>query len=196
MNMNKVLFIDDEKFILDTIQRKLKNTDIEGFYAKDGNVGLHIMEQENISVVFTDLIMPSINGLHVVEEVYKRNPNAVIVVLSGNTQSSAITKTMNSHMVYRYLLKPWKLDEEAIGFIRHCLELAEEREGHNGEQLMIDADILNKVFPYNEWVLTDIDDHIIKSNLEKSESFNVISEQPYVIVDSSMGRLKLYSVID
>lgn len=190
--MNKVLFIDDEKFILQTIKRKLENTNIEGYYASDGRVGLTILEQEKIDVVFTDLIMPHINGMHVVEEVYKRNPNAVIVVLSGNAQSSAITKTMNSHMVYKYLVKPWKLDNEGIGFIRHCLDLAEERQRGLSSKLLIDAQILNKFFPYSEWVLTNVYDQVLMSNEADSETVDIKTMDAPIEIESNQGLLKLY----
>lgn len=170
--MNKVLFIDDEKFILNTIRRKLDSTEIDGYYASSAEQGLRIMEEEEISVVFTDLMMPKVNGLKVVEEIHRRRPETVVVVLSGNAQPSAILKTMNTKHVFRYLSKPWRLDEKAIHFIKVCIDEAKNRsEGSVYEsQVMIPVNEIRRFSNYRRWIVVDTEDHVVAASDDYSVS--------------------------
>lgn len=197
MNMNKVLFIDDEKYILKMIQRKLDNTDIEGFYASDGYTGLSLMESEDISVIFTDLMMPKINGLHLAEEIYKRNPKAVIVVLSGNSNAGTITKTMNSHYVYKYLFKPWKLDSNGIGFIRECLNVARQRMQGGADlsptEMFVDVSILQHIRG-TKWVLVDKDMHVMMTGKDYEVGSYDLSVMKGSVFETNKGIVKLYQI--
>lgn len=194
---NKVLFIDDEQFILQTVQRKLKQTDIEVFVANDGHRGISIMESEEISVVFTDLIMPKINGLHVTEQIHKINPNAVIVVLSGNSSADIITKTMNTHMVYKYLTKPWKIDAEGIDFIRECLAEADRREQQSlmmdGDRLYVDICALSQAEGHT-WMLKNNAGETLMTSSDYFSDDQFSGYDGYQIIDSSRGPLRLYAI--
>lgn len=196
--MKKVLFIDDEKYILKTIQRKLKNTDIQGYYASDGNKGLNLVEMEDIDVIFTDLMMPHTNGLTVVEELYKVRPNCVVVVLSGNAQTSTIVRTMNTNHVYKYLVKPWKIDDKGIEFINECLELAKRKKEEANvkikeEKVLVDLEAIKQIQEMSSWFILDKNNKIInKSEHINLEQMEILKRGPYTNVSSNIGDLKLF----
>lgn len=202
--MKKILFIDDEAFILQTIERKLEKTDLHGFYTTDPLYGLELVEKEDIDVVFTDLLMPQMNGLEVVEAINSKKPNCVVVVLSGNSQTSAIVKTMNTNHVFKYIVKPWKVDEEGIRFMQFCIEEAQRRKtvtskaAAERDNLLISVECLNKVIQYRSWVLVDETDHILAKSIPVRNDLNLqieISELerlPYEFIESNVGILKLY----
>ncbi len=164
MIMNKVLFIDDESYILQIIERKLAKTEIQGYFATEPMEGLKLLEEEEIDVVFTDLMIPDTNGLTVVEEVHKRRPGTVVVILSGNAQASAIVESLNTNKVYKYLVKPWRLDDAGIEFLRDCLAEAKRRQEalHESEKLMIDLEDLWKFGALKSWELSSSEGVVVK----------------------------------
>ena len=58
----KVLIIDDEKFIAETIGRKLEQNGYESHVAYDGKEGFEIACSEKIDLIVTDVVMPVMDG--------------------------------------------------------------------------------------------------------------------------------------
>ena len=61
--MRKILVIDDEKEIVNLIQKELQE-DYEVLTAYNGHDGLHILEKNEISLVILDIMMPGMDGYH------------------------------------------------------------------------------------------------------------------------------------
>lgn len=194
---NKILFVDDETYILKMIARKLEDMDVEVFTTDDGKEALEIVQRENISVMFTDLMMAKMNGLTLVNEVTSINEDIVVVVLSGNSQTSAIVQTMNTNHVYKYLIKPWRIDEEAKVFIKNCLEEARKREHRKKEELdinlMIRFDDRDKFSDDKAWILTDDHNQVILEKSEKSyDKDTFFDNRPFELIETNRGTLKLF----
>ena len=119
---DNVLFVDDEKLILQTIRRGLMEEEYTPFFANSGAEALEILKNEDIAVIVTDLKMPKMNGLELLEIVQKKYSSVTRIVLTGYYQVSTILKAINSGHVHRYLTKPWKMDEEFLPTIRQGIE--------------------------------------------------------------------------
>lgn len=122
--MGKVLFIDDQEDFLKLIEIRLKDEEYKKFFCTEIDTALGIIRDEDIDVVVSDMNMP-ISGLEFFEILKKEYPQVVRITLSGLYQSKNILDAINKGEVYRYILKPWKVDEEGKGIIRDAVKYAE-----------------------------------------------------------------------
>lgn len=112
MENNNVLFVDDEINILAAIRRGLIDEQYTCFYANSGEEAVKIMEQKEIHVIVTDMKMPKMDGLELLKYVKQNHPDIVKIVLSGYAQLPQIIATINHIDIFKFILKPWKLEEE------------------------------------------------------------------------------------
>ncbi len=82
--MGRVLAIDDEKAILDMLKRALV---LFGFYvevATSGEEGIEKFKNEDFDVVVTDILMPGVDGINVLNYIRKSNrANTPVIGISG-----------------------------------------------------------------------------------------------------------------
>ena len=107
--MYQVMIVDDEpmaaSLIVNIIKRKYSNFDIMGT-AYDGEEALELMEKKGEpDVLITDIQMPVMNGLKLVEETKKRYPEVLSVIVSGY-QEFEYAKQAIAFGVCDYILKP------------------------------------------------------------------------------------------
>jgi HD-like signal output (HDOD) protein len=102
----RILFVDDEPLVLKALQRMLhgmrEEWDME--FLASGAQALERMAQTPFDVVVTDMRMPGMNGAELLEEVMRRHPKTIRIMLSGHTDKDLILKCVNS--THQYLSKP------------------------------------------------------------------------------------------
>ncbi|MFD0712675.1 response regulator [Paenibacillus sp. GCM10027626] len=112
--MYKVLIVDDEPFILDglpyVIDWEEHGAEIAAT-ARSGEEALAILERQTIHIVMTDIKMPSMDGLQLIETARSRGMNVKFIVLSGYDEFELVKKAV-VYGVENYLLKP--LEEEEL----------------------------------------------------------------------------------
>ncbi len=119
---NTVLFVDDEKEILRSLQRLVHNEPYQAVFAHGGPAALNRMQQEEVHVLVTDMHMPELDGLELLELVKRRWPDTIRLILSGRADSGSILDAINKGDIYRYITKPWDNRELRI-VVRQALEL-------------------------------------------------------------------------
>ena len=102
-----ILYVEDNKVVRDStslMMQRFVNNIIE---AVDGIDGLNKYEQykSNIDLVITDINMPNMNGIDMISEIKKINPDQQILVISAYSESEYFTKTIKLG-IDGYLLKP------------------------------------------------------------------------------------------
>jgi len=116
----RVLVVDDEKFIRDILADFLGMEGYEVRTAEDGVTALHEMQRHPYDVVISDLKMPKMGGIELLDEISKRNPNVLTVIMTGfGTVETAIDAMKRG--AYDYVLKPFKV-EEVVHIIQRALE--------------------------------------------------------------------------
>ncbi len=112
--MLKLLIVDDEKIICDTIANIVDWTAL-GIQlvgtCSDGVEAYHTILDESPDIVMTDIQMPGIDGLELIERISKTNLNVHFIILSGYTEFEYAKRSMK-YGVRHYLLKP--CDENQI----------------------------------------------------------------------------------
>jgi len=110
MNTKKILYVDDESINLQLFRFNFQN-DFHLFLASSGSEALDIIKNEQINVIISDLKMPGMDGIELIERIKKDNPDKICLMLSAYYISEAITMGLNESLIYKYLLKPWNKNE-------------------------------------------------------------------------------------
>lgn len=120
--MNKILFVDDEKQILKSLERMLMDTDYDLYTANSGMEALQILEEEpDIDLIISDMRMPVMDGFQLLSEVKQKYPRVVRIILSGYTDEKIIFKALQENIAKLYMLKPWN-SEVMLKEIEHVFE--------------------------------------------------------------------------
>ena len=113
--MFKVVFIDDETLVKMGL-RSMLNWEDEGFQiegdASTGSEGLSLITETNPDLVITDIIMPDMNGIEMMQKVKENHLDPIFVVLSSYDQFELVKKAMKLG-AKDYLLK-LKLNREIL----------------------------------------------------------------------------------
>jgi DNA-binding NtrC family response regulator len=120
--MRTVLFVDNDKTVLRSIERCLLDEHYHKLFAKGGKETLDILQRERVHVIVTDIRMPGIDGHELLRIVGKMYPHIVKIVLSGYTDMSALLTEFDQGEIFRFVPKPWKLDKDFITVIRQAID--------------------------------------------------------------------------
>ncbi len=108
MNAAKILLIDDDAGIVDTLSRVLSDEGYEVTVEKRGDDGLARAHQDPFNVVVTDLKLPGLDGLELVRQLHAARPRLPIILITAfGTTQTAIEATKFG--AYDYLLKPFDI---------------------------------------------------------------------------------------
>ena len=81
--MSRVLVIDDQKFVRDTISLILKTKGFEVIEADSGIVGLKKLETFDFDLAIVDIYLPGMDGVKVIKQIRERVPDLPIIAMSG-----------------------------------------------------------------------------------------------------------------
>lgn len=125
MEKRKVLFVDDEINVLNSLRRGLMGESYICLFAESGKEALELLEKHKVAVIVTDMRMHDMNGLELLKITKERYPNTVRIVLSGYTQLPQVLATINQGDIFRFITKPWKVEDEFKPIIREAIEYYE-----------------------------------------------------------------------
>lgn len=99
------LFVDDEPNVLEAMTRLLR-----GRYAvtcaHSGAEGLQVMESTTFDLVVSDMRMPEMDGNEFLRRARLKQPNAIRLVLSGQSDLEEAAAAINDGSIFRFLIKP------------------------------------------------------------------------------------------
>lgn len=82
----RVLVVDDEPTVREAFAAALRAKGYDVFLAKDGREALRILKQEFFDLIFLDILLPKVGGASVLKAIKRRDPEAVVVVITGYPQ--------------------------------------------------------------------------------------------------------------
>lgn len=104
----KVLVVDDEVFVRDVLNQRLTAEGFEVVLARNGNEALEeIMNHPDIAVLFTDLRMPTMNGLELIRHIRSIMSEVLVVVISGFLDSLKEAEGQDLALIDETLEKPF-----------------------------------------------------------------------------------------
>jgi CheY-like chemotaxis protein len=78
-----ILVVDDSRGLRSTVCAVLRSAGHEVISAADAKQALRILDQRSVDLVFTDILMPEMDGLALIREIRRRVPFLPIVAMSG-----------------------------------------------------------------------------------------------------------------
>jgi adenylate cyclase len=109
-----ILYVDDEDNNLTVFEAAFED-DYDVYTAIGGEEALKIIEDRPIHVLVTDMRMPGMSGVDLLERVRPNHPDMGRIVLTGYTDVESIIRAINLGQVHQYVTKPW--DERALKMI-------------------------------------------------------------------------------
>ncbi len=106
----KILVIDDEPILRDSLQMALSDQGYEVLTARTGEEGLKYFDQENPDVILLDHWLPGINGDEVLRQIKEKDVETPVIVM---TAQGSIELAVNSMKMgaFDFLVKPFELDQ-------------------------------------------------------------------------------------
>jgi len=118
-----ILVVDDEPDNLDLIERVL-GFDYEIHRAPNGEEALRVLRQvPDVAVIITDQKMPGLTGTEFLKKASVHQPEAVQMIVTGFVGTQELIEAINSTNVYRFMAKPWDVDE-MIAVVQRAARLA------------------------------------------------------------------------
>jgi DNA-binding NtrC family response regulator len=122
MEKKRVLIIDDERIVLDSITKILKGEDFEVEVTLSGRQGLEWALSKEYDIVLTDLRMPDIGGMRVLRDVKRAKPAMPVVMITGFGSVQSAVQAMKLGAA-EYLEKPFD-PETLVKVIQKALHIA------------------------------------------------------------------------
>ena len=134
--MIKVLIVDDEEWIRmglrEQVDWSMLGLEITG-EAQNGAVALELIEKGQPQIVITDIRMPKVDGLALMEKIHNSYPNILIIVISGYSEFEYARKAI-SFNAFDYILKPIEESELERILIKAVQKL---KENENRESAVV-----------------------------------------------------------
>ncbi len=110
MPAKQILVADDEPNLLRVIAAQLSRDGYDVFSVADGEAAIAALDEHHIDVVVTDLRMPRVDGMQILEHVVAHHPNVpVIMITAHGTVDTAVQALKRG--AFDYVTKPFERDE-------------------------------------------------------------------------------------
>lgn len=109
--IRRILFVDDEPMVLTGLERSfrpLRRQWISDF-VQSGADALQAIDREPFDAVVTDMRMPGMDGAQLLDEVRKRSPHTIRMILSGQSDRETILRSISP--AHQYIAKPCDTNE-------------------------------------------------------------------------------------
>ncbi|MGD9555058.1 MAG: response regulator [Arcobacteraceae bacterium] len=103
----KLLFVEDEEDLITIIEDTLTKLQSNFLTARNGEEALKVLENHpDIDAVITDINMPLMNGIELIEQMNQKRLTMPVIVMSAHTEAEYLEKA-KALGVKNYLLKPF-----------------------------------------------------------------------------------------
>ncbi|MGN0202657.1 MAG: sigma-54-dependent transcriptional regulator [Candidatus Cryptobacteroides sp.] len=192
----KILIVDDERAIRNSLKEVLGDEGYEVEVAEDGAVALSMVDKEKYGVIFCDIKMPGMDGTEVLDKLIKDGEEAAVVMMSGHGDIETAVDCIKKG-AFDFIQKPLDLNRILIT-IRNATErtqiVAENKSlkkkvyGHKmvgeSEAIRHVRDIISKVAPTDARVLITGPNGSGKELVARSlHEMSTRSAMPYVEVN-------------
>ena len=102
----RILLIDDERDVLDVLDKILAAEGYETETATNGEDGIDLFARKTFDIVITDLRMPGIDGIEVIKKIKQIDADVEIIVLTGFASIENAVETLKDDRAFDFLTKP------------------------------------------------------------------------------------------
>jgi len=200
--METIMIVDDEKNYPLILSAILEEEGFESLTANSGREALDILKQSDVDLVLTDMKMPSMDGIELLEHIKTADPELPVIMMTAHGSVDKAVEAMQKG-AYSYVLKPFENERlvlyvnKAIAMYRVVKENRRLRDAVESQysfgniigksKAMQDVfEIIRKVAPANATVLIEGESGTGKELVAKSIHFNgPRRDKPFVAVNCS-----------
>jgi two-component system response regulator PilR (NtrC family) len=117
----RVLVVDDEENIRQILKEYLNEFGYEVVCAVNGQEALQIYKNGRFDVILSDLVMRPVDGLELLSEVKKVDPDAIFIMITGYPSIESALEAVKKG-AKDYITKPFNIDEIRLKMERVLLE--------------------------------------------------------------------------
>jgi DNA-binding NtrC family response regulator len=117
-----ILIVDDDDLCRGLIGDAIDSENVNIFLASDGIEALSILNEDNIDILITDLNMPKMDGLVLIDHARQINPNIISIIITGFGSLESAIKAIRQG-AYDYVQKPFSVERIAL-VARNAVEKA------------------------------------------------------------------------
>ncbi len=107
MTADSVLFVDDEQNILSAVKRLFISDPVSVLTATSALEGMELIQSNTVSVIVSDNMMPSMNGVDFLAWTKTVSPDSVRILMTGYADLHATIEAINRGEIFRFITKPW-----------------------------------------------------------------------------------------
>ncbi|KII81259.1 nitrogen regulation protein NR(I) [Vibrio renipiscarius] len=141
MSKGYVWVVDDDSSIRWVVEKTLSSANIKCETFADAESVLLALERETPDVLISDIRMPGISGMELLNQVQQRSPDLPVIIMTAHSDLDAAVNAYQQG-AFEYLPKPFDVDE--------TLTLVERAIAHNQEQRQQQAKVGNHIEPTPE----------------------------------------------
>ena len=121
----KILLVDDETGILETLRILLRGDGYEVVSALSGREAVEMLPDTSPDIVLTDIRMPGMTGLEVMAKAHEVDPETAVILMTAQASLQTAVRAVNEGAYY-YLQKPFA-NEELLAICRRAAETRQLR---------------------------------------------------------------------
>jgi len=118
--MSRILVIDDERSIRNTLKEILQYEKYDVDIAEDGTKGLELLSKSEYDIILCDIKMPGMDGIEVLANIQVSHPDIPVVMISGHGNIDTAVESIKKG-AYDYIEKPLDLNRLLIT-IRNAMD--------------------------------------------------------------------------
>jgi len=118
--MSRILVIDDERSIRNTLKDILEYEKYEVDLAEDGNKGIEMIRKNGYDIILCDIKMPGMDGIEALEKIQILAPDSPVVMISGHGNIDTAVESIKKG-AYDFIEKPLDLNRLLIT-IRNAMD--------------------------------------------------------------------------
>jgi two-component system, NtrC family, response regulator PilR len=116
----KILVVDDELSMREFMSILLEREGYATRLAEDAETALQFLESEEFALVISDVNMPGLDGIRLLERIKKLSPETAVLLVTAFTTAEQAVEAMKLG-AYDYIAKPFKVEEIKV-LVRNALE--------------------------------------------------------------------------
>lgn len=103
-----ILVVDDDRLTVLALQKTLEREGHHVLTALSGHEALKILENQIVSVIICDLLMPEMSGTDLFIKAQTLQPDAVRIALTGHSDFDTVIPSINLGHISHFIVKPWE----------------------------------------------------------------------------------------
>jgi two-component system, NtrC family, sensor kinase len=106
-----ILLVNDEKDILNLLKDPLTSHGYTCIFATNAEDALEIIQQVQVDLVISDVVMPGMSGTQLMEKIATYWPQVSRILITAYAEQESVVQAINKGHIQAYIKKPWGSDE-------------------------------------------------------------------------------------